>query len=148
MGETLKSIPFPIPAVDSFPPQHGIGCWNGTLPLAQHNSLNGTPRKFHGSRTRNPHLLPKDGLQSAGEVIFLVVYGFLSHGNLHVGITLEAGTEIKTKFPWDCWIGSDLKAHPAQLFFTVFFPIPIPLPKKKIFWEFTNDFENGEFNSS
>lgn len=74
----------------------------------------------------NAHLLPKDGLQSAGDVIFLIIDGFLSHGNLHVGITLETGKERNTKIQnWDS----------SPTLFHRLFQIP-SLSQIKLFWEF------------
>lgn len=74
----------------------------------------------------NPRLLPEDGLQSAGDVIFLVIDGFLSHGNLHVGIALEMGKERNTKIQeWDS----------SPTLFRGLFQIP-SLSQIKLFWEF------------
>lgn len=86
----------------------------------------------------NPHLLPEDGLQSAGDVIFLVIDGFLSHGNLHVGIALEMGKEKNTKIQeWDS----------SPTLFRGLFQIP-SLSQIKLFWEFGVIWKSGEFISS
>jgi len=70
--------------------------WNEKLWLAQLHSLNMTLKNPMDSRL-NLNLLSKDGLQRTWKVMFLVIDGLLSHGNLHIGITLQMGMKINAR---------------------------------------------------